>query len=108
MANLTPEEALNQLRDGIYRGETVVTFDYNTTLELYNTFKELNWTHKRTVAELDMCRKDRLRDYEDRRKSVDRYYSVLRQYACTCPEPCPGETRNAEYCGWNAQQANGG
>jgi hypothetical protein len=108
MANLTTEEALSLLRDGMYGGQDAVTLDYVDVLEIYNTFKELVWEHKRTVAELTMCRGDRVRDYEDRLKSVTAYHGVLRQYACTCPEPCPGETLNAEYCGWNANKMIGG
>lgn len=108
MANLTISDALNALRDSIYEGRDTAYLDYLVALEIFNTFKELNWTYRRTLAELDMCKKDRLRDYEDRQKSVAEYHETLRQYACDCPEACTGETRSAEYCGWNARQMIGG
>jgi hypothetical protein len=107
MANLTTEEALNQLRDGMYSGRDVIQYDYNTVLELYNSFKELAWHHKRTVAELTMCRGDRLHDYEDKQKQFAAYHSALRQYACDCETQCGEELKDEDYCGWKAKQLMG-
>ena len=107
MANLTTEEALNQLRDGMYKGEDVVAFDYNTVLELYNAFKELAWHHKRTTAELNMCRGDRVHDYEDKQKQFAAYQDALRQYACDCETQCGDELKDEDYCGWKAKQLLG-
>lgn len=108
MSNLTTEEALNQLRDGMYSGRDVITYDYSTVLELYNTFKELAWQHKRTTTELTMCRNDRVHDYEDRLKTTAEYMKVLRQYACDCEERCGGEIEENDFCGWRAKQMTGG
>ncbi len=108
MSNLKTEDALNFLRDGMYTGKEIIAFDYPTVLEMYNAFKELAWLHKRTDAELQMCRNDRIHDYEDKNKLLAQYRDALRQYACECEEPCGQELENADYCGWQAKQMLGG
>jgi len=107
MANLTTDEALNHLRDGMYTGREIIQYDYRTVLELYNAFKELAWHHKRTTAELNMCRGDRVHDYEDRQKQFAAYQDALRQYACECEKQCDPEMVNDDYCGWKAKQLLG-